>query len=172
MLGFSSGLTLNLPYTEKKHSHVPESDLPDAEFEDQLSPKILQRINTESIQGLSSEALFLLKRSGSADIWGPWLDWDKFVPLLAELERSRAQNTDSADQAMPLKVEVFFSEKDAMIGTGAGPKWFDKCWQLEQRGDRIEYSSELVKGTEHDYILNISTGVAQRIFSQLPEHGT
>jgi hypothetical protein len=141
MLGFSNGLTSGLPYTGNKHSHVPESDVPAVEFEERLFPKIIQRVHAENIQGLSSDALLLLKRAGSADIWGPWLDCDKFVPLLAELERSRAQNTDFADQAMPLTVEVFFSEKDAMIGTGAGPKWFDKCWQLEQRGNRIEYSS-------------------------------
>ena len=171
MLGFSSGLTSALPSAGNRYKDMSEDDRKAVEFEEKMFPKILQRINQESIQGLSTDALLLLKRGAREDVWGPWVDLDRFVPLIAELERSRVQKDGSADGAMPLKVEVFYGEKDVMIGTGAGPKWFDECWRPEQRGAGIEYSSETVKGTDHDNLMHLRSGVSERIFKRIPEHG-
>jgi hypothetical protein len=171
VIGFGNGLTSGFRPRRNKTPLVSETNSSAVQFEQQLFPKIISRIHRENVQGLNSDALLLLKRAGRADIWGTWLDCDGFVPLLAELESSRTQTIDSTDQPSSLKLDVFFSEKDVMIGASAGPRWFDECWRLEQRGNRIDYNKNFVEGTDHDSILHLEFGLAQRIFSQLPEHG-
>lgn len=171
IVGFSSGLSSGLLSAYNKSPSISEDDASRFPTEEQLHTKIMSRVYSEDVHGLTSDALLLLKRAENTDIWGPWLDLDSFVPLLAELENNRALTTDSRDQVSTLTVEVFFAEKDSMIGTGAGPKWFDECWRPDQRGNYIHYNSTFVEGTDHDNLLDLQFGIPQQIFSRLPEHG-
>lgn len=165
MLGFSSGLSTGLGHSAK-HKDLPSEDVDAVQFEEDLVPHILSSIHAESVQGLTSDAYVLLKRTGEHDVWGPWLDVDNFVTLLAEEETARMDSSVS-----PLKIEVFFASSDSMIGTGAGPKWFDNCWASDRRGEAIDYSSRFVLGTDHDNLLNLEFGVFKHILTQIPEHG-
>ncbi|WYZ41799.1 hypothetical protein EsH8_V_000694 [Colletotrichum jinshuiense] len=140
-----------------------------AKFEQRLWEPLFKRVYSENTQGLSQDVILLLKRGGDAGYWGAWQDYDTFVPLLANAERSLAAGAAAAAGAgaSKLRVEVFFSEQDHLIGTKDGPKWFDHCWRAEQRGDEIEYTSCVVPGTEHDYILRLGFDVFERMLRQI-----
>ncbi|MCJ1304401.1 hypothetical protein MMC08_007213 [Hypocenomyce scalaris] len=157
-MGFSSSLlSALLPVAVAPVSGDTNPDV--GSFEETLRKKSIDYAYAENIQGMSQEALLFLKR-GSPDSWGPWEDYDRYVPMLAELEGH-------LPCANKLKVDVFYSETDVMIGTSRGPQWFDACWRSERRGDRIEYSSCTIMGADHDSILDLKFGLPRRIFDEI-----
>ncbi|KAI0385253.1 Alpha/Beta hydrolase protein [Hypomontagnella monticulosa] len=133
--------------------------------EESLHKELLRRVTNEDIRGISQDALLLLKRDEYPGCWGTWGDWDKLVPLLAQAEKER-RSADSPT-APPLRVHVFFAETDMMIGTTVARNWLDNCWKPEQRGDAIEYSSEVIPKTNHDNILDLKYGVVERILRDM-----
>ncbi|KAI1077151.1 hypothetical protein F5B20DRAFT_553347 [Whalleya microplaca] len=146
---------------------APGVDVDAVKFEAKLWPLLLKRAYSENVQGLGQEALLLLKRTEHPEYWGSWVDYDRLVPLLADAERALGAN--APKDASLLKVDVFYAESDNMIGTGRGPEYFDNCWRLEQRGDKIQYSSVVVPKTNHDGILDLRYGVAERVFQTISD---
>ncbi|GKT60643.1 interferon-induced GTP-binding protein Mx2 [Colletotrichum tofieldiae] len=136
-----------------------------ARFEEDAWPQIIKKVYTENVQGLSDEAILLLKRAEHPECWGPWGDHDRFVTLLAEGEGNLDAGVVS--DGARLKVDVYFAEADNMIGTGGGPEWFKECWRAERRSERIDFSSCVVPRAEHDTIVGLGSGVFQRIFRQV-----
>lgn len=167
MLGFSFGLNQGL----RKNHIATSAESTAVEFEERLIPHLVSKIYSESARGLTLDARLLLKTSLPDDVWGPWKDVNLFVPLLAEEEQNYRAGLGAVDLVQPLKIEVFYGESDLMIGTSAGPQWFDHCWSEERRGNYIEYSSSVIAGTDHENMLNLESGLFEKIFSQLPEHG-
>ncbi|KAI0011011.1 hypothetical protein F4779DRAFT_263560 [Xylariaceae sp. FL0662B] len=166
VVGFSSGLLAPVAGLLKGEPYLaPGVDVDDVNFEEKLWPLLIKRLYSESVQGLGQEALLLLKRNEHPEYWGSWVDYDRFVLLLADAER--ASSIATASDALPLKVEVFYAESDIMIGTGDGPEYFDNCWRLDQRGDKIQYSSVVIPKANHDNILDLRYGVAERIFRNM-----
>ncbi|KAH9897433.1 hypothetical protein F4778DRAFT_783016 [Xylariomycetidae sp. FL2044] len=156
-------------------------DPADVAFEESLREAVAKRVFAESTTGLGADAVLLLKRDGAArGNWGPWGEHDRFVELLAdqEEERSRRRRRAGADEgrngatttAAELRVEVFFAEADHMIGTGAGPKYFDECWAADRRGDKIRYSSVVVPKSDHDGLLDMRYGVLHAVFEAIAGH--
>ncbi|KAI8631750.1 hypothetical protein F5Y19DRAFT_424702 [Xylariaceae sp. FL1651] len=145
----------------------PGADPDAVRFEESLYPELGRRINAEDISGIGQDALLLLKRTEHPEYWGSWGDYDKLVPLLAEVERERYAAATSATST--LKIDVFFAESDHIIGTTAAPTWFNDCWRLEQRSDRIQYSSVVVPKSNHDTILALRYGVFERILQSMPK---
>ncbi|KAK1574672.1 uncharacterized protein LY79DRAFT_565421 [Colletotrichum navitas] len=137
-----------------------------ATFEQAIWKRIIDKVFVESVQGPSEEAVLLLKRAEHPGYWGSWEDHDQLVTLLAEGEAELGAGGPAADGAR-LKVDVYFAEEDHMIGTGKGPKWFEDCWRAERRGDRIDFSSCVVPGAEHDNIVDLGFDVFERIFRQV-----
>lgn len=151
-----------IPSLQGKSLYIaPGVDVKLAEFEEKLWGPLIAKVYSENTQGLGQDAVLLLKRQGHDDFWGEWRDYDKYVPLLAEKERSLR----SGD--VKLRVDVFFSESDSMIGTGNGPKWFDHCWREEQRGGGIDYTSCVIPKAEHDTIVSLRFGIHERIFREI-----
>lgn len=145
-------------------------------FEVALMESVVDHAYAESINGMSEELPLLFKKCGAgqlqdADAWAPWSDIDNYVPMLAEAENTRVGSStlsrNEPEQKTPLKVEVFFSEKDHMIGTSSGPEWFRQCWSAENRGDNIHFRSHVIEGAEHDNILGLRFGVMERIFQSI-----
>ncbi|KAK2019084.1 hypothetical protein LZ32DRAFT_598613 [Colletotrichum eremochloae] len=133
-----------------------------AAFEESIWERIIDKVFAGSVQGLSEEAIMLLKRAEHPGYWGSWEDHDRLVTLLAEGEAE----LDAGDGAR-LMVDVYFAEADDMIGTGEGPKWFEDCWRAERRGDRIDFSSRVVPRADHDTIVGLGFDVFERIFRQV-----
>ncbi|KAI0125982.1 hypothetical protein BJ170DRAFT_702897 [Xylariales sp. AK1849] len=170
-MGFSSGLLSNLTpsWRQQKQTLAEGADAQMVEFEEKLMPRIIDRVYTEDIQGMSQEVLLLLKKSGAGPsgdnlVWGTWDDIDKFVPMLAALEEEKAANDSSHAK---LEVNVFFAESDHMIGDKTGPRWLEDCWNSERRGGNVHFQSHVIQGTEHDSILDLRYGVAERIFQKM-----
>jgi pimeloyl-ACP methyl ester carboxylesterase len=130
----------------------------DVKFEEAIGPKWGDRMFGGDIKGVSDEALFLLRRADGMDGWGDWKDYDTLIAKVADIFKQRGQR---------LTVDVFFSETDAMIGseTGKGPQWFHGLWQ--SGGDSINYTKEVVSGSDHDSIWNLRWGMAQRVYARI-----
>ncbi|KXX82332.1 hypothetical protein MMYC01_201299 [Madurella mycetomatis] len=176
-LGASFGFTLDIlvklvPASFMKESNVVNDDNdangganaePEgASFEEEIWASIIDRVYADGVQGISVEAVLLMQRIDGVDGWGDWGDYDKFVPRLAEALRAAG---------MRLRVDVFYAEKDHMIGDGGskGPLWFDQCWNETSRGGVIDYQSRTVKGADHDRIWNLRWGTMQEVFERIGE---
>ncbi|KAH6722837.1 hypothetical protein BKA61DRAFT_565498 [Leptodontidium sp. MPI-SDFR-AT-0119] len=131
-------------------------------FEEKLRPVIVDPAYAENVQGLSQEALLFLTRGNGHD-WGPWEDYDRFVPILAKADKEFGETNPGGEK---LKIGVFFAQTDTMIGNDAGLMWFDKRWREEVRGD-VEYHSEFVKGADHDGTFNLRWVTAQTAFEEV-----
>ncbi|KAJ1330877.1 3-oxoadipate enol-lactonase [Microdochium nivale] len=171
--GFSGGILTALTGSlgmNKVQPVVDGADAADVAFEETAISEIGAHAFKKGCKGMGQEAVMLLKRAGPVDVWGSWVDVDKYVPLLAaQIEADATKQADpsgtpNSRQSRTLKVNVFYSEEDNMIGTKAGPQWFDSCWSPENRGGAIEYSSAVVPGTNHDSTLNLRFGIADEIF--------
>jgi pimeloyl-ACP methyl ester carboxylesterase len=142
-------------------NRVPEG----AKFEEDLWPSIMERIYAEGVQGVGSEALLVLQKVGAADGmagsgWSDWGGYDKLVPRLADALRAAGRR---------LRVDVFYAEKDALVGDGGGKGslWFDRCWGENSRGEVIDYQSKVVEGADHDRIWNLRWGAVQELFGKV-----
>ncbi|KAI1324109.1 Alpha/Beta hydrolase protein [Xylariaceae sp. FL0255] len=166
-LKFSTDLAGLIPSLSRGYSSSTSNSDPDTAIilEQKMFPELLRRITTESVKGISQDALMLLKREQFPGCWGIWTDYDTLLPLLAEKERQRC-STCSGD-APKLKVRVFFAESDHMIGTSSAPEWLDNCWRPERCGDGIDYTSTFVPRTTHDSILDLRFGVIERILREM-----
>ena len=166
-LQFSSGLVSLVPSLSQSPPDplAPGVDADAVALEESLFPELINRINREDMQGLGQDALLLLKREEYPGCWGSWGDYDSLVPLLAQLERERCSADPSS--TTPLQVDFYFAESDIMIGTTAGPAWFDHCWRPEQRGNCINYSRTTIARTNHDNILALRYGAIERIFQDI-----
>ncbi|CAK7201651.1 hypothetical protein SEUCBS139899_004360, partial [Sporothrix eucalyptigena] len=109
-----------LTKADSKESNPAEMEREGAKLEDDLWPKIIQRIYAEGVQGISSDALLFLQKTKGTNAqsnsgWGDWGDYDALVPRLAETLRASGRR---------LPVEVFYAEDDALIGGGGtkGPQ--------------------------------------------------
>ncbi|KAH8891735.1 hypothetical protein GQ53DRAFT_136398 [Thozetella sp. PMI_491] len=168
-LSFSSDLIGNITSLPRGTGFLaPGVDSDAVALEESLRPQIFPRITAESIRGLGQDALLLLKRAEHPENWGTWGDHDTLVPLLAQAENDRFAA--ASEPVSPLRVDIFFADADHMIGTTAGPAWFNNCWRPEQRGEHLQYNSVVVPKTAHDHILELRYGVLERILQGISDH--
>ncbi|KJZ70236.1 hypothetical protein HIM_10384 [Hirsutella minnesotensis 3608] len=163
ILGVSYGLaqTLLAKFTSPPQQVKTEGTVREgAEFEDQLRPKVIERIYAEGIQGISADAVVLMKKGDGLTGWSDWGDYDTFVPRLAESLRASGKK---------LSVDVFYAEHDFVIGDAGsrGPLWFDECWNVPRRSDILDYHSMTVKGADHNGIWDLRWGAMQTVFERI-----
>jgi pimeloyl-ACP methyl ester carboxylesterase len=127
-------------------------------FEENTMAKALDRAHKENIEGVSSEALVLLRNIKGMDGWGDWGDYDELIRRVGNAFREAGRK---------LTIDVFYAETDSMIGleTAKGAQWFDNCWRAG--GDTLEYSRRVVKGTDHNSLWQLRWGVPQLVFAKL-----
>ncbi|KAK5657630.1 hypothetical protein OQA88_2702 [Cercophora sp. LCS_1] len=165
MIGTSMGFTANaiaklVPSPSSQgEGQVPEGS-EEVKLEETLWPKIMNQVYEDGVEGISSEALLLMQKTGNTGGWSDWGDYDMLIPRLADLFRA---------QGRKLKVDIFYAEKDTLIGDGGskGPLWFDKCWQADGLRDAITFQSETVKGADHDGIWTFKQGTIQALFERI-----
>lgn len=127
-----------------------------AAFEAEVWPSVIKRIHAESIQGLSPESVLLMQKGSG---WGDWKDYDTLVPRLVEGLRAAGRR---------LVVDVFYAEKDWMIGDGGskGPLWFDGCWEKGYE-DVIEFKSRTIEGADHDGIWELRWECVHQVLAKV-----
>ncbi|KAK0711911.1 hypothetical protein B0H67DRAFT_491118 [Lasiosphaeris hirsuta] len=134
-----------------------------AQFEDDVFPKIIERIYAEGMSGISSEAVLLLQKVEGMAGWGDWADYDELVPRLVGALGAAGRR---------LRVDVFYGERDVMIGDAGskGPAWLDRCWG-ELGGNVVDYRSRVVEGADHDGVWNLRWGAVQEVFGRVASLG-
>lgn len=119
---------------------------------------------SESMGGMSADAQLFLGKVPWCSPGMVWSDIDHFVPLLSRIlkEDDRLQNH------VTLRIDVFHAEHDNMVGR-KGAQWFDNCWS---KHPSYQYSSEIIAGTDHDYLLDPAFGASvtwlQRVRDAIP----
>lgn len=131
----------------------------DYKFERRVWRKLMEKVFKEGVQGVSDDSVLLMQKAEGAKGWGDWGDYDQLVPRLMEKLRATGRR---------LSVDVFYAEKDRMIGDGGskGPVWFDSCWEGEY-GDVLEYRSRTVKGADHDGIWSLKFDAAREVYDKI-----
>ena len=151
----------------------------DVDFEERIRGQIGKKIFSESVRGLGQEVQVLLRNGVAKDGWGDWGDFDASAPRLVEAIENDRQVGSSADEVAPqnaenlprsegrtLRMDVFFAEKDNMIGDagGKGSTWFESCWKDI---DGVDFSSEVVRGSDHDSVWDLRWDVMERVLQNM-----
>ncbi|KAJ3528826.1 hypothetical protein NM208_g10030 [Fusarium decemcellulare] len=157
-LASSAGVSQTLVGLTKTGPQPTEEDSADTKFEESLDPKLFKYIHSEGIRGMSEEALILMQKLKTVEGWGDWVDYDDLVPKLAEALRRAGRR---------LSVDVFFAEKDSMVGdaTTQGPEWLNKCWEAER--ETITYNSTVIPKADHDTIWSMRLGLPERVYEKI-----
>lgn len=131
---------------------------PDVGLEEGVRDRVMEHVFVGSVRGLGQETQLLLRNGVEKDGWSDWGDFDVLAPRLAEAVRGVGGPW--------LKVDVFFAEKDNMIGDAGtkGSKWFEACWRDV---DGVEFASETVKGSDHDRVWDLRWDVMERVFKTM-----
>lgn len=130
-----------------------------AKFEADVWPALIKKVYEQSVKGLSGDAVLLLQKVAGVDGWGDWGDYDVLIPRLAGDLRAAGRR---------LRVDVFYAEKDHMIGDGGskGPSWFDRCWE-EGAGGVIDYQSRTIAGADHDWVWSLKWDAVREAFGKI-----
>lgn len=161
-LGLSIGATQNLIAMVRPSSASSAStDTSEVHTEARLWPQILNKMYGEGIQGISDDAILLLRKAKSMDGWGDWGDYDTLTPRLAEALHA-AQRT--------LRVETFWPESDFVLGGNEkGTVWFDQCWDEAHCGNTVVYSSTILKGATHNEAWSLQFSTAHNAFKYISQ---
>ncbi|EXJ65244.1 hypothetical protein A1O7_01585 [Cladophialophora yegresii CBS 114405] len=162
VLGVSAAVSGSVPqlWSLAKPTGCESEERSDVDLEEDIRDRVAKRVFADSVRGLGQETQVLLRNGAEKDGWSDWGDFDVLAPRLVEAVRAGA--------GAKLKVDVFFAEKDNMIGdAGAkGTRWFEACWRDV---DDVEFRSETVKGSDHDRVWDLRFGVMERVFKTMSQ---
>lgn len=128
---------------------------------------ITKYVFAENVEGASHEVLLCFRKGCTT--WGAWKDTDEAVLRIADNERAR-QELSRASSEEKLKIQIYFAEKDGMIGQG-GQKWLESCFAQAGVAEYVNLESEVVPGTNHDDVLALQKGAMEKMIQtvgQLP----
>ncbi|KAI1867091.1 hypothetical protein JX265_007667 [Neoarthrinium moseri] len=161
--GIFSGILNTLSQTTPQTSNESTDDQSeDVKLEEELQSEIMKRVFAANMEGVSTDAILLLQKGNySQSGWGDWGDYDKLVPRLEQA---------LVDAGRRLRVDIFYAEKDALIGDGGskGPLWFDQCWKEAQEGV-IDHDSTTIMGADHDDIWDLKWDAAGTAFGKMSQ---
>ncbi|KAF2872193.1 hypothetical protein BDV95DRAFT_628590 [Massariosphaeria phaeospora] len=155
-------------------------DLDDPRVVTELRQLITTYLFAEAMDGISADARLFLKKPRSVQWCSPsiyWSDIDYVVPLFSKMILEDESVHESNKEWL---IDAFHAETDHMVGE-KGRKWFDNCWMpapspsTSPRSstsrtsatvtDKLEccydYQSEVVEGTEHNYIMDPAFGASE-----------
>jgi len=158
-VGVSYGLVAKLLPAKAASPVSEDSGGEGARFEERVWSHIMKQAYAEGVRGVSTDAVLLMQKGMPAG-WSDWGDYDTAVRRLAEIVPHAV--TDAK-----LTVEVFYAEKDLVIGDAGtkGPRWFDQCWA--PYSEVFHYRSSTVQGSDHDGLLTLRRGAVQSIFQSV-----
>jgi pimeloyl-ACP methyl ester carboxylesterase len=95
----------------------------------------------------------------------PWEDVDDAVRIFERSESVIAQNDRAVETTRIWSVDTFHAATDSMVGS-KGQKWFDSCWANDETAASnnprpYEYHSQIVEGSDHDFILDPVFGASE-----------
>ncbi|KIX94809.1 uncharacterized protein Z520_09499 [Fonsecaea multimorphosa CBS 102226] len=120
----------------------------------------------EDIEGSSDDAILFLRKhfhpviataDAGAALGKDWLDWRTLADAVVEQEKRLNQGTADSEN---LHIDVLHSEKDIMIRP-SGSRHFDDCWASAISQSKITFNSKIIKGVNHDSILDPIQGASE-----------
>ncbi|KAH7088177.1 hypothetical protein FB567DRAFT_523831 [Paraphoma chrysanthemicola] len=152
-------------------------NLDDPTVVEELRKFITKILFAESMDGISADAQLFMRKPRSIPWCSPSLHWSDInyaVPLLSKII---AEDVRLDGHNRTWVIETFHAESDNMVGN-RGREWFDSCWipgrvstssnnrcSDESRPSvsdpSYEYRSEIVKGTDHNFLLDPSFGASE-----------
>ncbi|KAF1927680.1 uncharacterized protein M421DRAFT_64431 [Didymella exigua CBS 183.55] len=144
-------------------------DLDDPGAVNGLRTLITTFLFAENIDGAGQDAQLCLRKPRSVP-WStpgrPWADIDDAAGQL------RGIIADESHAGRRWGVDAFHAETDAMVGE-RGREWFDGCWRGAPTGANedggIAYTSQIVAGADHDFILDPVFGASERWLERVAE---
>lgn len=139
----------------------------------------------EPVDGISADAQLFMRKPRSIPWCSPsisWSDIDDVVPLISDIiNEDKRLNGDTRKWT----IQTFHAEKDDMVGE-KGRLWFDNCWapsqasspsadtslpqpDHQQPNKAYEYKSEIVRDTDHDYLMDPAFGASKLWLQQVRE---
>lgn len=147
-------------------------DLNDAVVVQELRKLIPTFLFAETLHGAGQDAQLCLRKPRSVP-WHtparPWEDVDNAVRLLEGL---LSQDERTGGQRV-WQIHAFHAETDSMVGE-KGQVWFDACWMRDQNANLdhqsvFKYDSQIVKGADHDFILDPVFGASEAWLKRVSE---
>ncbi|KAF2655882.1 hypothetical protein K491DRAFT_598093 [Lophiostoma macrostomum CBS 122681] len=158
---------------------APGLDLDDPAVVDEMRQLITTYLFAENTDGISADAQLFLKKPHSTP-WHSgifWSDIDHVVPLLRKII---LEDQDRKEDGRRWLVDAYHAETDSMVGA-RGRVWFDNCWSSgssdaqspavgeERSRNSLEYRSETVPYTDHNYIMDPGFGCSERWLERVRE---
>ena len=107
----------------------------------------------ENVEGGGQDALLCMRKGVD---WGECTDLKKAAAKIAGAERAR--QADSAEtKAKVLRLDLYFAEKDEMIGKG-GQAYLERCFNTASKEGGLDYHPTIVKGTDHNGVTSANAG--------------
>lgn len=147
-------------------------DLDDADVVKELRSLIPTFLFAENVDGAGQDAQLCLRKPRSIPWSTPSRPWDDVDDAVRQLRCFIAEGEHTTEVGRRWNVDAFHAETDAMVGE-KGRMSFDECWL----GDRtvasgqggIAYQSQIVEGSDHDFILDPVFGASEKWLERVAE---
>ena len=148
-------------------------DMNDKRVIEELRKLIPTFLFAEGVDGAGQDTQLCLRKPRSIP-WctslRPWDDVDDAVRQLRHI--FSADEADNVGQRVWL-INTFHAESDSMVGK-KGQVWFDGCWKSDETATSsshhvMEYGSEVVRGSDHDFLLDPAFGASEAWLKRVGE---
>jgi pimeloyl-ACP methyl ester carboxylesterase len=149
----------------RTQDNTPGLDLNNSMVVEELRNLIPTYLFAENIDGVGQDAQLCLRKPRSV----PWSTsdrhWEDFDDAVFQLRGIIVEEAQAGQEGRRWVVDAFHAETDAMVG-GKGRVAFDRCWfnkEMDvQEHSGIRYRSQVVDGSDHDFILGPQFGASER----------
>ncbi|KAF2628336.1 hypothetical protein BU25DRAFT_390906 [Macroventuria anomochaeta] len=148
-------------------------DLNDAAVVEGLRSLIPTFLFAEAVNGVGQDAQLCLRKPRSIPWSTPSRHWEDIDDAVRQLEHSIHEGEDESQEWRVWMVDAFHAETDSMVGE-KGRVWFDACWMRDEAAtsnsqDVFEYNSQVMKGSDHDFILDPVFGASEAWLKRVSE---
>ena len=158
---------------QRNDSDLNGIDMNDKRTIEELRNLIPTFLFAEGVDGAGQDTQLCLRKPRSVP-WctssRPWDDVDDAVRQLRHIVST--DDADNAEQRVWL-INTFHAESDSMVGK-KGQVWFDSCWESDESASSsshyvMEYGSEVVRGSDHDFLLDPAFGASEAWLKRVGE---
>ncbi|KAH6625300.1 Alpha/Beta hydrolase protein [Boeremia exigua] len=153
-----------------------EIDLNNQAVVNELRELIPTFLFAEGVAGAGQDTQLCLRKPRSIPWCTPLRHWDDHDDAVRQLRQIISTEELENEERRAWQIETFHAETDSLVGKN-GQTWFDGAWTGEEitesrHPDAIRYSSRIVKGSDHDFILDPAFGASETWLKQVSESFT
>ncbi|KAF3047050.1 hypothetical protein E8E12_010795 [Didymella heteroderae] len=144
-------------------------DLDNPEIVKDLRALLPTFLFAETIDGAGHDAQLCLRKPRSIPWSTPTQPWEDIDDAVRQLKSIIANDLQTGRRWV---VDSFHAETDIMV-RNKGRAWFDGCWQGDRTSENEEsgivYRSQIVEGSDHDFILDPVFGASEKWLERVAE---